>query len=168
MDAQRPELWALQPPSRRAKPSKWRDLAAARRGKTIALAAIATPRLLKIVSSVRVVKSARHLGAHVQGEQGREPPPTLLDEPEQLAQRVAGGVIGDDVPSALGLVQPVDAEDARVLEVGGQPHLLLELRPGLGFPRGERATVPGARIGTKVRDLPGRHATRPRGRTVSR
>ncbi|MBN1204421.1 MAG: hypothetical protein JXB05_05810, partial [Myxococcaceae bacterium] len=29
MDAQRLELWALQPPSRRAKRSKWLDLAAA-------------------------------------------------------------------------------------------------------------------------------------------
>jgi hypothetical protein len=46
MEAQRLELWALQPPSRRAKRSKWLDLAAARRGKTIALAAIATPRFL--------------------------------------------------------------------------------------------------------------------------
>ena len=58
MDGQRPELWAFQPPSRRAKRSRWPDpvprtpdLAAARREKTIALAALEMPRFLKIVSS---------------------------------------------------------------------------------------------------------------------
>ncbi|MBN1210877.1 MAG: hypothetical protein JXB05_38870 [Myxococcaceae bacterium] len=52
MEAQRLELWALQPPSRRAKRSKWLDLAAARTEKTIALAAIEMPRFLKIVSTI--------------------------------------------------------------------------------------------------------------------
>jgi hypothetical protein len=50
LDAQRPELWALQPPSRRANRSKWLDLAVARREKTIVLATIKMPRLPKIAS----------------------------------------------------------------------------------------------------------------------
>lgn len=55
--ARRPagEFWALQPPSRSAKCSKWLNLAAARTGKTIALAAITTPRFSTFVSSTALL-----------------------------------------------------------------------------------------------------------------
>jgi len=80
---------------------------------------------------VRMVKGARHLGAHVQREEGREPPLALHDEPENIVQRIAGRMIRDDVPGRLGLVQPVDAEDPWVLEVSGKAYLLREFRARL-------------------------------------
>jgi hypothetical protein len=78
-----------------------------------------------VLGRMRVVKGARNLGAHVQGEQGREPPFALHDEPENIVQRIAGRMIRDHVPSPLRLVQPVHAENLGVLEVRGNAHLFL-------------------------------------------
>jgi hypothetical protein len=58
MEAQRLGLWALQPPSRRAKCPKWLELSAARRGTTIALAAIESPRFSGIVSNLDLPEHA--------------------------------------------------------------------------------------------------------------
>jgi hypothetical protein len=59
MDAQRLGLWALQPPSRRAKCPKGLDLSAARKGTTIARAAIETPRFSGIVSILHADRNLR-------------------------------------------------------------------------------------------------------------